>query len=207
MKTDFLKSCFPSLEKSLLAEIEEFAVVQDFNAQEFVVRQGQYIRFLPIVMKGNIKVFSNEDAVQFLLYYITSGDSCIFSFAHVVNPEPAAFSAQAELDSTLLLLPVNKVDHWLKTFPSFSQLVIRNYQKHYADLLHTTKQITCYNLEERLVKYLKAKTEIEQSSLVKVSHQEIADDLGTSREVISRLMQKLRADKKAEQVGRKIKVL
>jgi len=207
MKTDFLKSCFPGLEAALLAEIEEHATAQDFAAQEFVVKQGQYIRFLPIVVDGHIKVFSNEENIQFLLYYITSGDSCIFSFAHVFNPEPAAFSAQAELDSTLLLLPVDKVDYWLKTYPSFGQLVIRDYQKHYADLLHSTKQITCYNLEERLLKYLKAKTEIEQSNLVKVSHQQIAEDLGTSREVISRLMQKLRADKKAEQVGRKIKVL
>ncbi len=207
MKTQFLAECYPNLEKELLDEIEQHAISKDFSAGEFVVRQGQAILNLPIVRNGNVKVFCDEDTVQFLLYHITSGGSCIYSFAHIADKAPAEFSAVAETASTLLLLPMDRVNSWLKKYPSLNQLVLNDYQKHYQDLLNTTKQIVCYNLEERLLLHLQTKARLEAFKLLSVSHQQLADDLGTSREVISRLMRKLSADKKVEQIGRKIKVL
>ncbi|MDC8003678.1 Crp/Fnr family transcriptional regulator [Aureisphaera galaxeae] len=207
MKTQFLAQCFPLLERSLLEEMEASASIKSFAAGEYIVRQGQYIRFLPMVLSGNVKVFNQEDAIQFLLYYIASGETCIFSFAHILNEGPSEFSAIAELDSELLLLPMDKVRLWLTKYPSFCNMVLKDYQKHYEDLLHTTKQIVCHNLESRLLNYLQNKSEREQSDVLKISHQDIADDLGTSREVISRLMRKLAADGKAIQEGRKIKIL
>ena len=207
MKTSFLAECFPVLEKELLKEIEEHASVKRFSAHEYIVRQGSFIRFLPIVIDGRVKVFSDEDTVQFLLYYIVSGASCIYSFAHTFNNGPAEFSAVAEVESQLLLLPFPKVISWLKKYPSFGYLVLTDYQKHYRDLLNTTKQITCYNLDHRLLDHLKTKAKIGQSDLLNISHQEIADDLGTSREVVSRLMKKLGANGEVMQIGRKIKVL
>lgn len=207
MKTSFLVECFPTLEKELLKEIEEYSTVKSFLSQEYIVEQGKFIRSLPIVLSGNIKVFSNEDSIQFLLYYISSGESCIYSFAHIFNNEPAEFSAIAELDSELLLLPIKKVNQWLKKYPSFSSLVLSDYQRHYKDLLNTTKQITCYNLDKRLLDYLTNKTQIEKSNILTISHQEIADDLGTSREVISRLLKKLKVNNQVIQIGRKIKIL
>ena len=207
MKTSFLAECFPVLEKDLLKEIEEHSTLKSFNSQEYIVEQGKFIRFLPIVLSGNIKVFSNEDSIQFLLYYISSGESCIYSFAHIFNNEPAEFSAIAELDSELLLLPINKVNQWLKKYPSFSSLVLSDYQRHYKDLLNTTKQITCYNLDQRLLNYLKNKSKIKKSNILNISHQEIAYDLGTSREVISRLLKKLSLNNQVIQIGRKIKIL
>lgn len=202
-----LTECFPSLEKALLEEIQAVGKIALFLPDQHVVKQGQFIRHLPIVLSGSIKVYSMEETIQFLLYYISSGEACVFSFAHIYNSEAVAFSAVAEQESELLLLPFDKLSHWLKTYPSFSALVLKDYQKQYTDLLHTTKQITCYNLEERLLKYLHTKTEIEQSDLLKTSHQDIADDLGTSREVITRLMKKLNANGKVLQQGRSIKVL
>ena len=207
MKTSFLAECFPIFEKELLKEIEEYSTLKSFHSQEYIVKQGKFIRFLPIVVSGNIKVFSNEDSIQFLLYYISSGGSCIYSFAHIFNNEPAEFSAIAELDSELLLLPINKVNQWLKKYPSFSNLVLSDYQRHYKDLLNTTKQITCYNLDQRLLNYLNNKSKIKKSRILSISHQEIACDLGTSREVISRLLKKLSVNNQVTQIGRKIKIL
>ncbi|RBW63183.1 Crp/Fnr family transcriptional regulator [Tenacibaculum sp. E3R01] len=207
MKTSFLAKCFPVLEKELLNEVEEHSILKSFKAGDFVVKQGRLIRFLPIVLSGNIKVFSNEDSIQFLLYYISSGETCIYSFAHISSKELAGFSAIAELDSELLLLPIDKVNKWLKKYPSFGNLVLSDYKRHYKDLLNTTKQVLCYNLEERLLNYLKNKVQIKASNVLSVSHQEVADDLGTSREVITRLLKKLSIANKVLQEGRKIKVL
>lgn len=207
MKTDFLNNCFPALEPQLLADIKAYSSIRKYTANEAIVKQGQYIKTLPIVISGSVKVISHEEEVSFLLYYIQSGESCIYSFAHAFDERASDFSAVAETDSTLLLLPIDKVRTWIKKYPGFSQIVISDYKKHYQDLLQTTRQVICNNLDERLIKYLKTKSELTNSNLLSLSHQEIADDFGTSREVISRVMKKLGTQNKIEQVGRKIKVL
>lgn len=201
-----LSECLPKLEKDVLEEIKEHSTTKSFSTHDHVVNQGQIIRFLPIVVSGNIKVYSDEDTIQFLLYYITSGETCIFSFAHIFNDQPLEFSAQAETDSELLLLPIHKVQEWFTKYPSFSNMLLQGYQKHYNDLLDTTKQIICYNLEDRLLSYLRTKAQINKSDILKISHQDIADDLGTSREVITRLMKKLTINNQVVQMGRAIKV-
>ncbi len=207
MKTSFLKKCFPYLEEELLSEIEEFSTLKNYSEKDFVVKQGKIIRHLPIVLEGRIKVFSNEEEFRFLLYYINSGQSCVYSFAHILSQAPAEFSAIADKKSKLLLLPIDKVQKWLKKYPSLCNIVLTDYQRHYQDLLESTKQITCYNLDLRLLKYLRNKAEIENSNILKISHQELADDLGTSREVVSRLLKKLKENNHVEQVGRSIKML
>ncbi len=207
MNTSFLNDCYPFLEKPLMEEMEAHSILKDYNTGEFIVEQGQFVKYLPIVVSGQVKVFCMEDTVQFLLYYITSGNSCIYSFAHILNGNQAEFSAIAETDSSLLLLPVERVKLWMTQYPSFGSLVVGDYQKHYSDLLQTTKQLVCHNLEERLLQYLRTKSELENSTLLSISHQNIADDLGTSREVITRVMKKLGITQKVEQQGRKIKLL
>lgn len=202
-----LSDCLPSLGQDLLAEIEAHAPLKSFSAGEYIIQEGQVVRFLPIVIEGSVKMFSHEANAQFLLYFINAGETCIFSFAHLFNSEPVAFSAIAELDSQLLLLPVHKVREWFDQFPSFAHLILKGYQQHYTDLLNTTKQLVCYNLEERLLEYLKTKVAIANSSLLSLSHQQIAEDLGSSREVITRVMKKLAINNQVEQVGRQIKVL
>ncbi|MEO9803725.1 MAG: Crp/Fnr family transcriptional regulator [Reichenbachiella sp.] len=202
-----LQECLANLGKPLLEEIEKYSQVKQFSAQDYVVKQGQTVRFLPIVIEGSIKVFSNEGTMNFLLYYISSGETCIFSFAHIFDQEPVNFSAITEVDSELLLLPITKVQKWYAEYPRFNDLLLKAYQKHYNDLLHTTKQIVCYNLEERLLGYLRQKAQIEKSDLLQISHLDIALDLGTSREVITRLMKKLNSNEEAIQLGRKIKIL
>jgi CRP/FNR family transcriptional regulator len=207
MKTDFLTECYPNLENELLHEIEKHAIIKAFDTDEYIVKQGQYIKFLPIIRKGCVKVFCSEDAIDFLLYFIQSGESCIYSFAHISSGKKAEFSAIAELDSELLLLPIDKVIVWIKRFPSLNAIILTNYGKHYDELLNTTKQVIYYDLEDRLLKYLRTKAKLQEAELLSLSHQNIAQDLGSSREVVSRIMKKLSIKGKVQQVGHKIKVL
>ncbi len=207
MKTEFLTKCYPNLEADLIQEIEECSILKTFEANQYVVKQGQFIKYLPIIQSGCVKVFCNEDEISFLLYYIESGESCIYSFAHIDNNDHANFSAMTEMDSDLLLLPIDKVGLWMKKYPSLNSIILNNYKKHYNDLLDTTKQIICHDLEERLINYLETKAKLLQTNLISISHQEIANDLGTSREVISRLMKKTSLKNIVKQEGRKIKIL
>ncbi len=201
-----LAQCLPDFGKELLCEIENHGVSREYNAGDYVVQAGQIVRFLPIVISGNVRVFSQEDSIEFLLYYISSGESCIFSFAHLFHETHLEFSAQAETKTELLLLPIDKVREWCKTYPHFVNMILAAYQKHYQDLLRTTKEMVCYGLEARLVRYLKAKVEVHETNLLHISHQEMALDLGSSREVITRLMRKLEVNGVAQQEGRKIRV-
>ena len=202
-----LSECAPSLGRDLIHDIQEFSISRSYDKGEFIVREGQFIRHLPLVLEGHIRISSQEEQFQFLLYYMGPGDACIFSFAHLQSRQKAEFSAVAEVESRLLLLPIDKVEGWLKRSTAFNQLIIGAYQKHYQELLECAKQVICYNLEDRLKAFLQNKVSIEKESLLTLSHQQIADALGTSREVISRLMKKLALGGLIEQQGRKIKVL
>ncbi len=202
-----LNQCLPNLGEKLLEEIKSSSTGKKFAKNELVVEQGEILRFLPIVIEGRVKVFTYEASMQFLLYFINKGETCIFSFAHIFDEEPVSFSGLTEVDSELLLLPIHKVREWSEQYPRFNAMLLKAYQKHYNDLLHTTKEVVCYNLEDRLLNYLKRRKQLEGSDILKLSHLEIAGDLGTSREVISRLMKKLEHSQEIEQLGRKIKVL
>lgn len=202
-----ISKCLANLGKELISEMVNSGTLTTLEKDNFLIKQGQYVKVLPIVIDGAIKVFSEEGETQFLLYYIYPGSTCIFSFAHLSGQQKINFSGTAEKKSQLLLVPLYKVRQWLIKYPAFSELMMSEYQRHYDDLLQTTKQIICYNLEERLYGYLKTRAKVMETDLLNISHQQIAADLGTSREVVSRLMKKLEKDGNVQQLNRKIRIL
>ncbi|MEX0313577.1 MAG: Crp/Fnr family transcriptional regulator [Allomuricauda sp.] len=187
----YIKQCFPVLEERLYQEIVESCSYHEFPSSTYVVKQGAYLNFLPVVLKGQIKMFAEEEDVQFLLYYINSGESCILSFNHLFDPKPVQFSAITEEDTVVMTLPVSKVKEWFVKYPTFARILINDFQRNFEDLLQTTKEIVCFGIEDRLVKYLENKAKRDNSNLIHLSHKKIALDLGTSREVISRITKKL----------------
>ncbi|MEM7382358.1 MAG: Crp/Fnr family transcriptional regulator [Bacteroidota bacterium] len=190
----YLTKCFPSLEQMLYNEILEHGSYHNFEPGAYVVRQGAYIDFLPIILKGVIKLYAEEDGVEFLLYYIQSGESCILSFNHLFDRKPLQFSAVTEEDTCVLGLPVAKVKEWFIKYPSFSRIIIKDFQRNFEDLLQTAKEFVCLGIEDRLIRYLQHKSKLRNTVDIHLSHQAIATDLGTSREVISRITKKLEKD-------------
>ncbi|KAA2239049.1 Crp/Fnr family transcriptional regulator [Chitinophaga agrisoli] len=202
-----MKTCLTDLKQDLLDEMLEHGSIKAYQAGDFVVKQDEQVKYLPILLEGCIKVYSDEDGVSFLLYHIFPAGSCIFSFAHLFTKGSANFSAQAADDSLLLLIPAFKVAEWQTKYPAFNALILREYQKHYLDLLETTRQVVYHNLEDRLLSYLQVKSLHLGSDLLAISHQTIANDFATSREVISRVMKKMEKDGKLVQEGRRIRLL
>ena len=206
MKTSQIKECFPFMETMLLTDIEKHSVLKSFYPGEYIVKQGTYIRYLPLVLEGRIKVFSREEDVHFLMYYISSGESCVNSFANILEYEPIDFCAVADIESNLLLLPMDKVHKWMNSYPSLSILLLKDYQRHYKNLLFATKEVISKSLEHRLLNLLYMMVRYREDSLLNVTHQELAFDLGTSREVVTRLLSKLKEAGYLKQEGRKIKM-
>ncbi len=188
-----LSKCFPFIEKDLEDEIIAFGEFKSIPQGEYVVKQGSYLNFLPIILDGLIKMYAEEEEVEFLLYYIHPNQCCILSFNHLFSQEAVRFSAITEKETKVLCLPINKVKEWFVKYPSFTQIILKDFQRNYEDLLNTTKQVVCYKIEDRLVNYLTEKAKLQNCNMIQMSHKEIASDLGTSREVVSRITKKLQS--------------
>ena len=186
-----LQAKFSFLSPDLLKEIIEHSPIQSFDSQTELVREGQYIKVIPIVISGIVKVFTRTDEKELLLYYILPDQSCIMSFSSALHNAKSKIVAVTEQKSTLLLLPADKVSKWIVNFPELNILFYNQYDLRYAELVDTLNHILHDKLDKRVFDYLSEKSKITGSKLIKISHKEIANDLGTAREVVSRIVKKM----------------
>lgn len=154
-----------------------------------------------------VKVYSQYDDKELLLYYIKPKQSCIISFAAATYNQPSKIFAITEEESKILLLPTNKVGEWTSRFPRFSQLFFDLYNQRYLDLLDTINQLVFQALDQRILSYLIEKSKLLDSDIIKITHRLIANDLGTAREVVSRVVKKLEKEQKIIQTADGIKIL
>lgn len=191
----------------LLSEIKDHSVVKDVIKGTELIRDGQYITSVPIVISGSIKVFTTYSEKEFLLYYIRPSESCVLSFIISQKQEPSTIFARAEEDSKILLMPYEKVTQWIKKYPEFSAMYFNQFNYRYYDLIDTLNHVLFDRLDTRLYAYLVEKTKITNTSIVSISHKEIAYELGTSREVITRVLKKLETEKKVTLTSKGIQIL
>lgn len=181
---------FGYLEKELLKELIQVAPIKTFPANTELIREGQYVKVIPIVLKGLLKVYTQFEEKELLLYYVQPEQSCIMSFSSVVNGDTSKIFALTEEESTLLLIPSEKINEWIRVYPSINQLFYKQYDLRYAELVETIHQMLYFKLDRRLLDYLTEKVKVTGKNPLKISHKEIANDLGTAREVVSRLVKK-----------------
>jgi CRP/FNR family transcriptional regulator len=156
-----------------------------------LVTEGQQIRQIPFILTGSVRVFASHDARELLLYHIHAAESCIMSLAISLRNENARINAITDEDSEILLLPVQRVQEWLNEFPEFNMMFYSEFHKRYSDLVETLQQLVFNNLEGRLLDYLKDQKSKFSDGVIDLRHRQIASDLGTAREVISRILKKL----------------
>lgn len=202
-----IKNGFPFLDQELLNELSLHAIEKDIDAGIELMREGQHVKLIPLVISGLVKVFSRYEDKELLLYYIQPNESCIMSFIAGLHDLPSKIFAVTEEKSTLALLPVGKLDEWIRRFPRFNIMFYDLYSLRYADMLDTIHQLVFEKLDYRLMEYLKLKSEIAKLPFLNIRHHEIAKELGTSREVVTRLLRKLEKEKKLKQQDGKIWIL
>lgn len=195
-------------EPELLQEIEQFGIYQTFKEGELVMDYGKYIRMMPIVLKGTVKVHRlDENNNEILLYYLSSSESCSMAYSCCVEAKKSEVKAVAEDDVELIGIPHVKLDEWLCKYPSWKNYVMRSFNVRFIELLKSIESIAFHKLDERLIAYLKEKQRLSGSSVIKASHNTIADELATSRVVISRLLKQLENSKKIILYRNEIKLL
>lgn len=202
-----VEKSLPKLSRELQKIIAEEAQFATFQAGTELLREGQYVKVIPLVLSGGLKVMADFEERELLLYYIRPSESCALSFSAALHDSPSQIKAITSEDSEVLLLPSSVVRQLTKDFDEFNQLFFDQYQMRYADLLGTIQSLLFGRMDERLLDYLKVKAQHAQGAALKIPHREIARELGTAREVISRVLKKLENEGTVEQGKEGIKIL
>ena len=195
-------------EPELRGEFEKKAKFADVKAGATILDAGQIVRQIPVILKGAVKVSRiDEEGREILLYYVNPNESCAMTFTCCMQHHPSEIKAVAEEDVEMMLVPISVMDEWLLKYPTWKSFVMRTIRERFNEMLKTIDQIAFQKLDERLTNYLKEKAKTTGSSLLNLSHQQIANELATSRVVISRLLKKLETDKKLLLYRNQIKLL
>lgn len=202
-----LSAYFPFFNDELLAILQRECEIIMVPAQEQILRKGQQVKVIPVVLKGLLRVYITNEDKELLLYYIKASESCVMSFAAGIKNSTSDVFAQTLEDTEILLLPAGALKNWLKSYPELNVLFNSQYEIRYADLLHTLENMVFHKMDERVILLLKDKAQLLNSKDIKISHQSLADDLATSREVISRVLKKLEHEGKLILSHQSIKIL
>ena len=180
------------LERELIAEMAEHAEWKSIKQGATLIRSGEYLRSAFLIMDGLVKIYrEDEGGNEFFMYYLDGGKACAISLICDSRQETSEILAKAVADTTLLRIPLKYVEQWMTKYKSWSQFALKTYRERFEELLETIDHIAFRNMDERLLFYLKRHKEKTGSNIIRNSFTEIAQELNSSREVISRLMKKL----------------
>jgi CRP/FNR family transcriptional regulator len=170
--------------------------VKLFPAGTVILNINAYIKSLPIVLSGSLKVIKTDDeGKEILLYYIKPGESCIMSFLAGIHNDTSKIKVIVEEDAKLLLIPVGKASEWIREFPEWTDFIFALYQKRFEELLEVVNAVAFQKVDVRLLHLLKQKSSLFQSKEIAITHQQLADELGISREAVSRVLKQMENDK------------
>lgn len=196
------------LEKDLIKEILKNGEIKVFKEGDVIMDYGKNIKFMPLILSGTIRVMrKDEEDREILLYYLGSHESCAMAYACCMEAKKSEIKAVAEDNVEIITIPHNKLDEWLVKYPSWKSYIFNSFTQRFNELLKSLESVAFHKLDERLVKYLKNKSKLSGKSSILLSHNQIAEELGTSRVVISRLLKQLENEKKIVLYRNEIKLL
>lgn len=183
-------------QSDLVKEIEESGNLKHFKAGDIIVNMDSYIKHIPVVVSGSIKVIrTEEDGREILLYYLTPGESCIVSILAGMKNETAKIKAIVEEDAELMLIPSDKAKEWVRKYPDWTDFIFNLYQKRFEELLDVVNSVAFQKIDTRLLHLIKQKTQLYNSKEISVTHQQLADELGITREATSRVLKQMEKEK------------
>jgi len=176
----------------LVEKLYKYSIRKNYHAGSIILNENAYIRSIPIVIKGTLKVIrTEEDGREILLYYIKAGESCIMSFLGGLHNETSKVKAEVEEDAEILFLPVDQVSLFIKEYPQWLDYIFRLYHKRFEELLEIVNAIAFKKVDERMLALLTKKAELTGNKTLNITHEQLAGELGTARVVVSRLLKQL----------------
>jgi CRP/FNR family transcriptional regulator len=176
----------------LIQKLQAYSLIKQYKEGDVILNENAYIKAIPIVTKGRIRVIrTDEDGREILLYYIKPGESCIMSFLGGIHQETSKVRAEVEETAEIYFLPIDKVNLFIKEYPQWLDYIFKLYHKRFEELLEIINEVAFKKVDERLVFALKRKAEITGSKVINISHEHLAGELATARVVVSRLLKQL----------------
>jgi len=176
----------------LIEKLYQYGIRKTYEAGRIILNENAAVRSIPIVTRGTLKVIrTDEDSREILLYYIKAGESCIMSFLGGMHNETSKVKAEVEEDAEILFLPMDKVALFIKEYPQWLDYIFRLYHKRFEELLEIVNAITFKKVDDRLLALLHKKQELTGNNILNITHEQLANELGTARVVVSRLLKQL----------------
>ncbi|OSY86824.1 Crp/Fnr family transcriptional regulator [Tenacibaculum holothuriorum] len=184
-------------ERPLLEEIQNIGQLKHIVAEDIIIDINTPIQFIPLIINGAVKVLKEDEmGDELLLYYIERGSTCTMTLSCCVNKAKSKVRAIAETDVDLVMIPIQKMEEWMMLYKSWQEFILQSYHNRMDEMLQTIDTIAFNNMHNRVFKYLQEKAKVHQTNSVNVTHQEIANELHTSRVVISRILKALKIEEK-----------
>ena len=169
-----------------------YGIAKTFSEGDVILNENVYIKAIPIVTSGSIRVMrTDDDGREILLYYIKAGESCIMSFLGGMHHDTSKVKVVAEEETEILFIPIDKVSLLIKEFPQWLDYIFRLYHKRFEELLEVVNAVAFKKMDERLLNFIKKKCELTKSHTLYVTHEQLANELGTARVVVSRLLKQM----------------
>ena len=207
--TQLIRTHFPMLsEPNLIDKIAEVGTLKKIPSGGELIRIGQYIKWIPLVIEGSVKIArEDQEGHEIFLYYLEGGNTCAMSLTCCLEEEKSSIKAVAEADTSMVMIPVRYMDEWMLQYRSWKNFVLRSYSTRFEELIRALDALAFQRMDQRLVKYLEERSKALKSDLLHVTHQEIAYDLNSSREAVSRLLKKLESQGEIKLGRNKIELL
>jgi CRP/FNR family transcriptional regulator len=195
-------------EPELMAKVEASATLMNLNGGDAIMKIGKPVWGIPLLAKGAVKITRvNDEGQEILLYYVKAGETCAMAFTCWMTTQISSVNSTAEEECVLYVIPGKIADEWMQQYPSWKKFVMTTILDGFTEVVRSIDDIAFKKTDDRLVSYLKEKSKISGSSLVNLTHQQVADDLGTNRVVVSRLLKKLETDGRLLLYRNQIKLL
>ncbi|OBQ54573.1 Crp/Fnr family transcriptional regulator [Tamlana sp. s12] len=209
MKENLLRKLYHNiLDQALIDEIFEIGINKTFKKDEIIIDVNQTLKFIPLLLSGNIKILrEDQDGNELLIYFLEAGETCTMSLTCCIGTAKSKIRAVAESDSSLIMIPVSYMQKWFQNNESWRNFILESYQNRFDEMLEAIDNLAFMKMDERLYKYLVNKTVLHESKNIIIKHQDIAEDLHTSRVVVSRLLKQLENENKIVLSRNKIEIL
>jgi len=191
-----LQELFPAFDPELIQYLEQVGQVVEYDEGDMLMRPGQYFKSSLLILDGRVKLYrEGDEGEEFFLYYLERGNACALSMICATKHETSAIKAKAVTSVRALAIPIQYMDGLMKEHRSWYYFVLETYRARFEELLEVIDQVAFHSMDEKLEAYLRRQFTTLQTDKITITHQEIADDLNSSREVISRLLKKMEAQR------------
>lgn len=189
-----LSSLTSALEEQV--DLRDLGITKHFNPGETIVTEDAPVRSIPIITSGSVKVMQSDDTYkEMVLYYLRPGETCIMSFLAGLYHDTSKIKAVAEEESEILFIPVDKIHDLIRKHPEWLNYIFQIYHKRFEELLEVVDAVAFKKMDERLLQFIQKRCEVMETDTLAMTHDQLAQELGTAREVISRLLKKMEADR------------